>query len=61
MHADLQSAKRQQQYNTLILERDVPALLGGLTVEQHLLRLASAHTSPETANTAPQLLLLGSQ
>lgn len=61
MHADPQAAKRQQQYDTLILEHQVPALLGGLTVKQHLLRLASAHTSPETANTAPQLLLLGSR
>ena len=61
MPADLQEAKRQQQYDSLILERDVPALLGGLTVEQHLLSLASTHTSPETESTAPQPLLLGLQ
>ena len=61
MPADPQAAKRQDLYDSLILERDMPALLGGLTVEQHLLRLASTHTSPETEAITPQLALQGLQ
>lgn len=61
MPADPQAAKRQQQYDSLILEHQVPALLAGRTVQQHLLHLASTHTPPETESTAPQPLLLGLQ
>jgi len=61
MPADPQTAKRQGIYDSLILERDVPALLGGLTVEQYLSRLAASSTSPETEFTPPQLALHGLQ
>jgi hypothetical protein len=59
MLADPQAAKRQDLYNSLLLERDVPALLGGLTVEQYLSRLANSSTSLETEATTPQLALQG--
>ena len=61
MPADPQAAKRQDLYNSLLLERDVPALLDGLTVEQYLFRLAKASTSLETETTPPQLALHGLQ
>jgi len=61
MPADPQAAKRQDLYNSLLLERDVPALLDGLTVEQYLFRLAKASTSLETEATPPQLALHGLQ
>jgi hypothetical protein len=59
MPADPQAAKRQDLYNSLILERDVAALLSGLTVEQYLARLAKSSTSLETEATTPQLALQG--
>ncbi len=61
MPADPQAAKRQDLYNSLLLERDVPALLGGLTVEQYLARLAKPSTSLETEPITPQLALHGLQ
>jgi hypothetical protein len=61
MPADPQAAKRQDLYDSLIRERDVPALLGGLTVEQYLSRLAAASASLETEHIAPQLALHGLQ
>jgi hypothetical protein len=61
MPADPQAAKRQDLYDSLILERDMPALLGGLTVEQYLSRLAKPSTSPETEAITPQLALQGLQ
>lgn len=61
MPADPQAAKRQNLYDSLLLERDVPALLGGLTVEQYLSRLAKLSTSLETEFTTPQLALHGLQ
>ena len=61
MPADPQAAKRQQLYDSLILERDVPALLGVLTVEQYLSRLLASSTSPETEFTPKQPTLRGLQ
>jgi hypothetical protein len=61
MPADPQAQRRQDLYDSIILERDVPDLLGGLTVEQHLSRLAACSTSPETESTPPQLALHGLQ
>lgn len=61
MPADPQRAKRQDLYDSLILEHQVPDLLAGLTVAQYLSRLPQRHTSPETENTAPQQQLLGLQ
>jgi hypothetical protein len=63
MPADLQAQRRQALYDTLILERDVPALLGGLTASQYLAQLQSpapqASTSPETESTPQQPTLHG--
>lgn len=61
MPADPQRAKRQDLYDSLILEHQVPDLLAGLTVAQYLSYLPQRHTSPETENTAPQLALHGLQ
>lgn len=61
MPADPLHAKRQELYDSLLLERDVPALLCGLTVDQYLARLPQRHTSAETERTAPQPLLPGLQ
>lgn len=61
MPADPQHARRQELYDSLILERDVPALLAGLTVSQHLARLPQRSTSPETETPAPQPSLPGLQ
>lgn len=65
MPADLQAQRRQALYDGLLLERDVPALLGGLTVDEYLARLQppspapQTSPSPETESTPPQLLLPG--
>lgn len=61
MPADPLRAKRQELYDSLLLEHQVPALLGGLTVDQYLARLPQRHTSAETESTPPQPLLLGLQ
>jgi hypothetical protein len=61
MPADPQAQRRQDLYDTLILERDVPTLLDGLTVDQYLSRLPQRSTSPETEQTPPQLALHGLQ
>jgi hypothetical protein len=61
MPPDPQAAKRQDLYDSLLLERDVPALLGGLTVEQYLARLTKPSTSLETEHITPQLALHGLQ
>ncbi len=61
MPADPQAQRRQDLYDTLILERDVPALLGGLTVDQYLARLPQRSTSPETESTPQQPTLHGLQ
>lgn len=61
MPADPQAQRRQDLYDSIILECDVPSLLGGLTVEQRLSRLAAPFTSPETESTPPQLALHGLQ
>jgi hypothetical protein len=61
MPADPQAQRRQDLYDSLILERDVPTLLGGLTVDQYLSRLPQRSTSPETKQTPPQLALHGLQ
>ena len=61
MPADPLHAKRQELYDSLLLERDVPALLGGLTVDQYLSRLPQRSPSPETELPAPQPSLPGLQ
>ena len=67
MPADPQAAKRQALYDSLLLERDVPALLGGLTASQYLAQLQppspapQASPSPETESTPPQHQLPGLQ
>ena len=65
MPADPQTQRRQDLYDSLILERDVPALLGGLTASQYLAQLQSpapqASTSPETESTHQQPSLPGLQ
>jgi hypothetical protein len=67
MPADPQAQRRQDLYDSIILERDVPDLLGGLTVDQYLAQLQQpspapqGSTSPETDFTPPQLSLHGLQ
>ncbi len=67
MPADPQAQRRQDLYDSIILERDVPDLLGGLTVDQYLAQLQEpapapqSPTSPETEFTPPQLSLHGLQ
>ena len=61
MLADLQAAKRQQQYDSILPEHLVPDLLTGLTVQQYLSRLAAASTSLKTESTPKQPLLRGLQ
>lgn len=61
MPADPLHSKRQELYDSLLLERDVPALLGGLTVDQYLARLPQRSPSPETESPAPQPSLPGLQ
>jgi len=67
MPADLQAQRRQALYDSLLLERDVPALLGGLTASQYLAQLQppspapQASTSPETESTHQQPSLPGLQ
>jgi hypothetical protein len=61
MPADPQAKRCQELYDALILERDVPALLGGLTVDQYISRLHQRHTSPETESTPQQPALHGLQ
>jgi hypothetical protein len=61
MPADPLHAKRQELYDSLLLEHQVPALLGGLNASQYLARLPQRHTSAETERTAPQPLLPGLQ
>ena len=61
MPADPLAQRRQDLYDSLILERDVPALLGGLTVDQYLSRLPQCSTSPETESTPQQPTLHGLQ
>ena len=45
------AAQRQRQYDQIILEEAVPALLGGLTVEAYLAR-RDAINAPATAEAA---------
>jgi len=65
MPADLQAQRRQDLYDSLLLEHHVPDLLGGLTVSQYLNRLnqpsltPQASPSPETETTPQQQLLIG--
>jgi hypothetical protein len=61
MPADPLAQRRQDLYDILILERDVPTLMGGLTVDQYLSRLPQRSTSPETEQIPPQLALHGLQ
>jgi hypothetical protein len=61
MPADPQAQRRQDLYDSLILERDVSTLLDGLTVDQYLSRLPQRSTSPETEQTPSQLALHGLQ
>ena len=67
MPADPQAKRRQDLYDSIILERDVPDLLGGLTVDQSLARLQKpspapqCSTSPETEFTPKQPTLHGLQ
>ena len=61
MPADPLAQRRQDLYDSLILERDVPTLLDGLTVDQYLSRLPQRFTSPETESTPQQPTLHGLQ
>jgi hypothetical protein len=61
MPADRLHLRRQELYDSILLEHDLPALLGGLTLTQYLSRLPQLSTSPETEITAPQQLLPGLQ
>ena len=46
---DPTAAQRQRLYDQIIREEDVPALLGGLSVDEYLARINAPDTTAEAA------------